>query len=268
MPGWVVRCGQSTERPVGTHFVPWPNNLRFHTSNKNMPEDTSIMFRDSVRGEKWRPRPAWLTSIGIHALLVAALMHGRTAVFVAPSSALGGANGTATTHLYWASGTDSEEKASGKNSAQREKSGARLTWKKVGKSEFRSPRETHSTVDQNDKVEIASAATDPAPSAGSAYGSLSEGASVGHEIRAALPAVTFEPVVDPEDLPGTEGNVVVEITIDEAGNIVNKVIVQSLGAAIDAKVMAALEFWRFRPATRDGVPIPSKQDVVYHFKPR
>jgi hypothetical protein len=44
--------------------------------------------------------------------------------------------------------------------------------------------------------------------------------------------------------------------------------VQSLGPAIDAKVMAALENWRFRPATRDGVPIPSKQDVVYHFKPR
>jgi hypothetical protein len=45
-------------------------------------------------------------------------------------------------------------------------------------------------------------------------------------------------------------------------------VVQSLGPAIDAKVLAALENWRFRPATRDGVPIPSKQDVVYHFKPR
>jgi hypothetical protein len=44
--------------------------------------------------------------------------------------------------------------------------------------------------------------------------------------------------------------------------------VQSLGPAIDEKVLAALENWHFHPATRDGVPTPSKQDVVYHFKPR
>ena len=80
---------------------------------------------------------------------------------------------------------------------------------------------------------------------------------------------TFEPLVSPDDLRGgSEGNVVIEITIDEAGNIVNKTVVQSLGPAIDAKVLAALENWHFHPATRDGVPIPSKQDVVYHFKPR
>lgn len=227
-----------------------------------------MMFHDGVAEERRRPRPAWLTSIGIHVLLVIVLLHGRTPVFVAPSSVLGGANGTAITHLYWASGTDAGEKSSGNHSQPREKSRARLTWKKADNGESPSTRDMHSPADQQDKAEIASAATNPAPSAGTAYGSLSDGASVGHEIRAALPAVTLEPVVDPEDLPGTEGNVVVEITIDEAGNIVNKVVVQSLGPAIDAKVMAALEYWRFRPATRDGVPIPSKQDVVYHFKPR
>jgi hypothetical protein len=37
--------------------------------------------------------------------------------------------------------------------------------------------------------------------------------------------------------------------------------------AIDEKVLAALESWHFHPATRDGIPIPSKQDVHYHFKP-
>jgi len=89
------------------------------------------------------------------------------------------------------------------------------------------------------------------------------------EIRPALPVTTSEPLVSPEELHGlTEGNVVVEITIDENGNIVSRTIVQSLGPAIDEKVLAALDNWHFRPATRDGVPIPSKQDVVYHFKPR
>jgi hypothetical protein len=40
-----------------------------------------------------------------------------------------------------------------------------------------------------------------------------------------------------------------------------------MSAAIDQKVLLALESWHFHPATRDGIPIPSKQDVHYHFKP-
>jgi len=105
------------------------------------------------------------------------------------------------------------------------------------------------------------------PSAGSPYGSLSDGSASGYEIRAALPVVTAEPEVENSDLtPGTDGNVVIEITIDELGKVVNEVVIASLGAAVDTKVLAALEHWRFRPATRDGIPIASKQDVIYHFK--
>jgi protein TonB len=79
--------------------------------------------------------------------------------------------------------------------------------------------------------------------------------------------VTAEPEVENSDLTlGTDGNVVIEITIDESGKVVNEVVIASLGAAVDTKVLAALEHWRFQPATRDGVPIASKQDVIYHFK--
>ncbi len=42
-------------------------------------------------------------------------------------------------------------------------------------------------------------------------------------------------------------------------------MIQSLGATVDARVLAALADWRFRPATRDGLAIASKQDVYYHF---
>ncbi len=90
----------------------------------------------------------------------------------------------------------------------------------------------------------------------------------GDEIRPALPVSATDPVVDRADLAGHgEGSVVVEITIDDKGNIVQKVVLQSLGPAIDQKVLAALESWHFSPATRNGVAIPSKQDVYYHFKP-
>ena len=77
----------------------------------------------------------------------------------------------------------------------------------------------------------------------------------------------FDPVLGPGDLPH-EGDEVVEITIDETGNVTRTVVLESLGPAVDAKVLAVLQNWRFHPATRDGLAIASKQDVHYHFKPR
>jgi TonB family protein len=77
--------------------------------------------------------------------------------------------------------------------------------------------------------------------------------------------VSPDPVVPASDLNGLQGDVVVEVTIDEQGNIVAKTVIQSLAPTIDAKVLEALENWRFRPATRNGVAIASKQDVFYHF---
>jgi TonB family protein len=66
-------------------------------------------------------------------------------------------------------------------------------------------------------------------------------------------------------VPGGGGDVVIEISIDETGTIVDKRVLVSLGPVIDAKVLAALETWHFQPAMRDGVAIASKQDVHYHF---
>jgi protein TonB len=74
--------------------------------------------------------------------------------------------------------------------------------------------------------------------------------------------------VYPWERPDSEGNVVVEITIDERGEIVGKSVLESAGAALDHKVLAALENWHFHPATRNGVAIASKQDAIFHFKAR
>jgi protein TonB len=75
--------------------------------------------------------------------------------------------------------------------------------------------------------------------------------------------------VDHYDLQGVQaGNEVVEIVIDEQGNIVSHTVLTSLGTIVDNKVLAALQNWRFRPATKNGIPIPSKQDVEYFFPTR
>jgi TonB family protein len=162
------------------------------------------------------------------------------------------------------------ESASAESATAQQRKSAHSPLTLKNKDQHKSPAVPQTPApDTNDTREIASAAVAPAPAAGSRYGSLTEGPSAGAEVRPALPVTTAEPMVGAGDLQAVaEGNVVVEITIDESGNIVSKIVVQSLGPNIDAKVLAALENWHFRPATSDGVPIPSKQDVVYHFKPR
>jgi len=214
---------------------------------------------------KATPRPRWPlpASLIVHTILLVALLRGRTPVFVAPSSVLKGANGSTVTQLYW--DPRASEPDAGKLADAHAKSP--LIWKRKP-NRAQKPLNQSAPTQSTENQQTASAAT-PAPPAGSPYGSLTQGPNSGAEVRPALPITTSEPMVSPDDLHGlTEGNVVIEITIDENGNIVARTVVQSLGPAIDEKVLAALENWHFRPATRDGVPIPSKQDVVYHFKPR
>jgi TonB family protein len=62
-----------------------------------------------------------------------------------------------------------------------------------------------------------------------------------------------------------QGDVIVEVTIDEHGTVTQTKVVQSLQSDIDEKVIATLKNWRFRPASVDGVAISSRQDVHFHF---
>jgi len=104
------------------------------------------------------------------------------------------------------------------------------------------------------------------PRAGSIYGSLAAGPLTGPEIKPALPIAGPNPVITRRELPeGVEGSVIVEITIDERGNITSTKLVQRLGYGADERVLQALQQWRFKPATRDGVAIASQQLCVFHF---
>jgi TonB family protein len=105
-----------------------------------------------------------------------------------------------------------------------------------------------------------------APPAGSAFGSQSFASASGVEARPALPLVFPDPPrVSRSELPSSQGDVIVEITIDAQGNVTGMKVLQSLGTAVDSKVLAVLHDWRFTPATVDGVPTPSRQDVYFHF---
>ena len=197
-----------------------------------------------------------LISFALHCLPVALLILASRPIFVAPSSVALGHNGAALTHLYWPDASPD---------AATTPSPMQISLPKTARKPVAAPpivAQASAPIFPMDQATHASAA-------GASYGSAAEGPFSGHDIRPALPMSEHDPIVNTDDLPGgVEGTIVVEITIDAEGNVISKSVLQSLGPSIDGEVLNALDSWHFRPATRDGTPIASKQDVVYHFKPR
>ncbi len=83
-------------------------------------------------------------------------------------------------------------------------------------------------------------------------GSLLQGPGSSHETRIALPVIGPQPPISSSDLPmGNNGDVIVEITIDEQGNVVKTAVLKGIRNDLDQKVIATLQGWRFKPATQD-----------------
>jgi TonB family protein len=201
----------------------------------------------------------------LHCAFLAWLIHSPKAIFVAPSAVARGQGGTRVTRVYWPgrphdSGPGQPELAA-PVSLQHRNTLSRQEWAqppRAGTGRSTPPPQ----VAPNDETKESNGGLP----AGSPDASHADGALVGTDVRPALPIRGTDPQVYPSELR-EEGDVIVEITIDEAGNIIGKRVLRSMSPAIDQKVLLALESWRFHPATRDGIPIPSKQDVHYHFKP-
>ena len=66
--------------------------------------------------------------------------------------------------------------------------------------------------------------------------------------------------------PGTVGDVVVDIVIDAAGNVSSVTMHHGLGSGIDEVVVATVQQWSFHPATRDGQPVASEQELHFHYQ--
>ena len=112
-----------------------------------------------------------------------------------------------------------------------------------------------------------SAKLDESARAGALYGSRVPGAPLtGHEIVPALPQVFPDPAVTRADLPpGVQGDVIVEVTIDEQGNVVETKLIRGIGYGIEDRVLATLRQWHFRPASKDGTTIASQHIVTFHY---
>lgn len=218
----------------------------------------------------------WLRggSLALHGLVLAWLLYPPEPKLLNPQSVALGQNGTSVTRLYWSSKSPDDSAHSSSDLAtqryKHERLGQKLTWKAPAKqAKLPAPMTPLARAEEEDnsKTQTLSPVGHGAQ-AGLPYGTLSQGQLYGDEIRPALPIATSDPKVYPWQLPTTPGNEVIEITIDERGEITKKTVLQSLGADIDTKCLAALENWHFHPATRNGAPIASKQDAIFPFKAR
>src|SRR5271155_2298940 len=213
-------------------------------------------------------------SLAFHGLLFAWLLHAQEPQLLTASSVAVGHNGKVLTQIYFPTQSPDDSATSSRDRAteiyRHQRFGhQKLAWAPTStqtKLPLPAPL-TPSEAEDNSKTATLSKLGHGA-AAGLPYGSLPGGPVYGDEIRPALPIATSDPVVYPWQRPDSEGKVIIEITIDERGEITRKTVLQSLGPAIDGQCLAALENWRFQPATHNGVPIPSKQDAIFPFKAR
>lgn len=213
-------------------------------------------------------------SVALHLLCLGFILYVARPRLLTASSKVAGSGDQYVTHIYWPSQKNAAANnalgigQSYKEVMERARKQLQLQAKLRVKPKVKTkPKETPDIpLAHTPSVSVSEpslAANQPQPagsSTGSAFDSSSE-----DEIRVALPVVSSDPFVDKSELDGKQGDVIVEITIDEKGNIVSKQVVQNFTPEIDNKVLAALQSWHFLPATRNGTPIASKQDVHYHF---
>lgn len=91
----------------------------------------------------------------------------------------------------------------------------------------------------------------------------------GSDMRDATPAFpTFSPkppVTDRALLPSSDRQVVVDVKLSAAGEVLSENLVTSMGNALDQIVLDTVKTWRFQPATVNGRPVPSEAEVIFTF---
>jgi TonB family protein len=233
------------------------------------------MFAQLDSEKSRNQRSVMASSLALHAVLFAWLLHTPKPPLLNPNSVALGHNGKLLTRVYFPTESPDDSTTSSPNRATEVYRRQRLGHEKlilkqnaaIAKRPLPAVPLAPPGAEDKSKTATLSNLGHGAP-AGLPYGSIPGGPIYGDEIRPALPVATADPVVYPWQRPPSEGKVVIEITIDERGEIVRKTVLQSLGNDIDEKCLAALESWHFRPATRNGVPISSRQDAIFPFKAR
>lgn len=93
------------------------------------------------------------------------------------------------------------------------------------------------------------------------------GFSPNHKYDLAVQTAGEVPRISADEVPlHFQQYVIVEVTIDADGRVAEDRIVAGLvDPAIQEKLLSAIREFKYNPAKRDGVPIPSQRDIVIHI---
>jgi TonB family protein len=70
------------------------------------------------------------------------------------------------------------------------------------------------------------------------------------------------PIADRSLLPAKEQDVVVDVAISALGDVTDEKLVHGLGNGLDQVVLDTVKGWRFHPATLNGTPVASMEEIV------
>ncbi len=73
------------------------------------------------------------------------------------------------------------------------------------------------------------------------------------------------PVTDRTLLPSLSQQVIVDVKLSAAGDVLEATLVKGIGNALDQIVLETVKTWRFHPATVDGSPVPTEDELIFPF---
>ena len=119
---------------------------------------------------------------------------------------------------------------------------------------------------QEEAAETAPDAPEVTARGGSPFGRVPGSPLTGEDVTPAFPTVYPDPPISRADIPnGVVGDVIVEVTIDPQGNVVQTKLLQGIGYGVEEKVLDVLQRWHFHPAQKYGVNIASQHIVHFHY---
>lgn len=215
------------------------------------------MFEQMPQPERKRSSLSMLASFALQCALLLALLYSAAPSFVTPSDVdFGIPHSFGTRSIVYLAPIGPEQ-------AQPPANEPRLTMKASlpAKPKPRTPEPK-----REESAATAADAPDQTARGGSPFGRVPGSPLTGDEVVPAFPDVYPDPSVSRDELPaGVQGDVIVEVTIDSRGDVVETKLLQGIGYGVEQKVLQVLQRWHFHPAMRDGVTIASQHIVHFHY---
>jgi protein TonB len=76
------------------------------------------------------------------------------------------------------------------------------------------------------------------------------------------------PVTDRSLLPDSNREVVVDVKVSAAGDVLEATLVKGIGNGLDQLVLDTVKTWHFHPATVNGSPVATEAELIFPFNLR